>query len=201
MGVRNHPRPTEPGPPGAAGTRSRVRAGDAGVSTPFPSDPGVCLQPSPLPAPSNPGSHPFPLPKLRSLSPSCLFPLIQVEAQLQPIPTTRSPWSWGLTHPPLGPCYLVNGRRAEAPALGSSISRWACGSILPGSSWQSWGGAGPALPLSSECPPPPDSPASVPPASHLSLLKTQSLHKTQFLHWVMLGTPEWASELAARRTQ
>ena len=61
----------------------------------------------------------------------------------------------------------MNGRRAEAPASGSSISRWACGSILPGSSWPSWGDAGPAPPLSSECPPPHDAspcPTCLPPA-------------------------------------
>ena len=58
-GVRNQPGQAEPGPPGAAGTRSRVRAGDPGVQHPPPSDPGVSPQPSPIPATSNPGSHPL----------------------------------------------------------------------------------------------------------------------------------------------
>lgn len=55
-----------------------------------------------------------------------------------------------LRDPKQGPCYLVNERRAEAPASGSSIFQWACGSIPQGNSSPNWGGAGPALPLSSK---------------------------------------------------
>lgn len=89
-GVRNHPRPTEPGPPGAAGTQSRVRAGDPGVPSPSPSDPGVGPQPPPIPVPRSPGFHPSLLPRLRSLSPSCLLPLTRVQTPSSPFPPLRA---------------------------------------------------------------------------------------------------------------
>lgn len=50
-GVRNRPGRRSQGPLGAAGTRSRVRAGDPGVPIPPSSDPGVGPQPLPTPHP------------------------------------------------------------------------------------------------------------------------------------------------------
>lgn len=94
-------------------------------------------EPGPQPPP---GSDPSPGPPLPS----------------RPSPLLKASGAGALPTLPVGPCYLVNGRRAGAPASGSCICRWAFGSIIPGSSWPSWGGAGPAQPPSSECSPPPE---------------------------------------------
>lgn len=130
--------------PGTQESSRRLPSSDLGVSPQPPSIPATTIR-APIPSSNQTlESEPHTPPPSDS----------GVQVPLHPIPTSGDLGNWGPPHTPLGPCCLANGRRAEAPASGSCISQWACGSILPGSSWPSWADAGPAPPLSSECPPP-----------------------------------------------